>query len=112
MMHNTSLSDTYCGSKSYSAPEILSGRPYNPFKSDVWSIGVISFIMVTDTMPFREKQHNSHIVESQKFRRYSYPSKLRLSTVLRSSIDQMLNFEPSTRPSIQQCLRLPFFQRL
>ena len=37
------LSSTYCGSKSYSAPEILIGRPYSPFKSDVWSIGVIGF---------------------------------------------------------------------
>ncbi|KHJ76822.1 hypothetical protein OESDEN_23558, partial [Oesophagostomum dentatum] len=46
------LSETYCGSKSYSAPEILKGEPYNPYKSDVWSVGVIAFVIVTDCMPY------------------------------------------------------------
>lgn len=30
------LSNTHCGSKAYSAPEILAGEQYNPYKSDVW----------------------------------------------------------------------------
>lgn len=60
-------SQTYCGSKSYSPPEILMGHPYNPFKADVWSIGVIGFIIVTDTMPFRENMHNYKIVDHQKY---------------------------------------------
>ena len=29
-------SNTHCGSKSYSAPEILAGKQYNPYKSDTW----------------------------------------------------------------------------
>lgn len=51
---NSELSKTYCGSRSYAAPEILMGRPYDPKKTDVWAIGVILYIFVFGNMPFDE----------------------------------------------------------
>ena len=102
-------SETYCGSKSYSTPEILMGKSYTPFKADVWSIGVIGFILVTDTMPFRENVPNKEIVKAQKNRDYRYPKKIALSQDCMSTMDEMMTFEPSYRPAIWQCLSLPFF---
>ncbi|GMS84071.1 hypothetical protein PENTCL1PPCAC_6246, partial [Pristionchus entomophagus] len=103
------LSVTYCGSKSYSAPEILSGQPYNPYKADVWSMGVIAYVIVTDRMPFKDSMPNAEIVNAQKRRLYSYPPQLGLSAACRHSIDGLLVFDPQARPSISDSAHMPWF---
>ncbi|PIO75357.1 kinase domain protein [Teladorsagia circumcincta] len=112
VIRGDALSETYCGSKSYSAPEILKGEPYDPYKSDVWSVGVIAFVIVTDCMPYCEKRPNPQIVEAQRLRAYEYPAKLHLSAECRFSIDTMMTFSWRDRPNISHCGCLPWFQSL
>ncbi|CAB3404935.1 unnamed protein product [Caenorhabditis bovis] len=108
LMDGNQLSETFCGSKSYSAPELLRGKAYDPFLSDVWSAGVVGFVMVTDSMPFNESLPNNVMVEYQKFRRYTFSPKLNLSRECIESIEAMMTYDVSLRPTSSRCLELPW----
>ncbi|KAJ1623006.1 kinase-like domain-containing protein [Pavlovales sp. CCMP2436] len=49
----TTLFET-CGSKSYAAPEVLSGKGYSGFGADVWSCGICLFAMLAGFFPLDE----------------------------------------------------------
>jgi len=54
ILRPTELSKTFCGSAAYAAPELLQGLPYEGTKVDIWSLGVILYIMICSSMPFRD----------------------------------------------------------
>jgi len=49
-----SLSTTYIGTGFYMAPEIYKRIPYNPKKADVFSSGVVLFLLVNGFFPFKD----------------------------------------------------------
>ena len=47
---------TTCGTPGYVAPEILEQKPYQ-YECDYWSIGVVTFILLSGTPPFYEEDN-------------------------------------------------------
>ncbi|VVC25843.1 Protein kinase domain,Protein kinase-like domain,Serine/threonine-protein kinase, active [Cinara cedri] len=68
------MSQTYCGSSSYAAPEVLQGIPYDPKAYDVWALGVVLYVMLADTMPYPHS-NRQQIVANQVAKKFAKPKK-------------------------------------
>uniref|UniRef100_A0A8C5D6W6 SNF-related serine/threonine-protein kinase n=1 Tax=Gouania willdenowi TaxID=441366 RepID=A0A8C5D6W6_GOUWI len=90
---------TSCGSLAYSAPEILLGEEYDAPAVDIWSLGVILYMLVCGVPPFQETNDSETLVMILDCR-YSVPN--HVSDDCRDLISQMLQKDPSCRASLEQ----------
>jgi len=64
---------TFCGSSAYASPEILQGKPYCAKASDMWSMGVILYIMACGKMPFDDTSIK-RLIKDQLGQRIEWPN--------------------------------------
>ncbi|XP_065607009.1 testis-specific serine/threonine-protein kinase 6 [Cyrtonyx montezumae] len=92
---------TFCGSAAYASPEVLTSIPYDGKKSDMWSLGVMLFIMVTGFMPFNDT--HIHTLPEQQKKGVLYPEGVPpLPEPCKDLIAQLLNFNAEHRPGAGQ----------
>jgi len=101
-MSSKDLSKTYCGSMAYAAPEILEGTPYQGTRSDIWSIGVILFIMLNALMPFRDESYGRLCSDQKKPLRY--PSTISVSIHAKMLVEHLLQWDCMKRPKAIEIL--------
>lgn len=53
--YNTHPLNTFCGSLQFAAPELLRGIIYNGPEVDIWSLGIILFVMINAKLPFDDQ---------------------------------------------------------
>ncbi|VDN04881.1 unnamed protein product, partial [Thelazia callipaeda] len=97
-------SRTFCGSRAYLAPEIIRAQPYDGFVSDMWSAGIVLYVMTTGMMPYDDKNVKK-MLERQLQRRIAYPRSIVISAEVRRLIFDILNPIPGKRPTIDEVIR-------
>ena len=55
--YKNNLLSTPCGSPCYAAPEMVRGKKYNGFKTDIWAIGIILYAMSCGYLPFEDSDN-------------------------------------------------------
>ncbi|XP_051888451.1 testis-specific serine/threonine-protein kinase 1-like [Pristis pectinata] len=101
------LSKTFCGSAAYAAPEVLQGIPYQPKVYDVWSLGVILFIMVCGSMPY-DDSNIKRMLRIQKEHRVDFPRSKVVPPDCKELIYRMLHPDTSKRLTIDEVLEHPW----
>lgn len=98
---------TSCGSLAYSAPEILLGDEYDAPAVDIWSLGVILFMLVCGTPPFQEANDSETLTMIMDCK-YTVP--LHVSKECKDLITQMLQRDPKRRASLEEIENHPWLQ--
>ena len=100
------LLKTACGSPYYAPPEMLQGKPYNGFYSDIYSCGIILYYMLTRKLPFNEKKESDTYkkILSCKF---DIPKKL--SKNAKDLLKKMIRLKPEERIKLSDIKKHPWF---
>ncbi|CAI9300981.1 unnamed protein product [Lactuca saligna] len=99
---------TLCGTPAYVAPEILTKRGYNGAKADVWSCGVILFVLTAGYLPFNDP---NLMMMYKKIYRGEYHFAKWMTADLRRLLGCLLDTNPSTRITIDDITRHPWFRK-
>lgn len=102
------LLHTTCGSPNYVAPEILANRGYNGAAADIWSCGVILYVILTGYLPFDDR---NLAVLYQKITRGDVQIPKWLSSGAQRIIKRILDPNPLTRISMPEIKADPWFRQ-
>ncbi|KAG6492149.1 CBL-interacting protein kinase 19-like [Zingiber officinale] len=102
------LLHTFCGTPAYVAPEVLSRRGYDGAKVDIWSCGVILFVLMAGSLPF----HDRNIVSMyRKIYKGEFRCPRWFSPDLNLLLHRLLDTNPRTRITIPEIMEDNWFKK-
>ncbi|GAV58634.1 Pkinase domain-containing protein/NAF domain-containing protein [Cephalotus follicularis] len=102
------LLHTLCGTPAYVAPEILTKRGYDGAKVDVWSCGVILFVLTAGYLPFNDP---NLMAMYKKIYKGDFRCPKWMSLDLKRLVSRLLDTNPDTRITIDEILKDPWFKK-
>ncbi|RPB14728.1 Pkinase-domain-containing protein [Morchella conica CCBAS932] len=103
-----SLLNTPCGSPHYASPEIISGKEYDGVKSDIWSCGIVLFVLLAGFLPFDDD--NIRDLLNKVIRgRFTMPREFSIEA--QDLIWRMLTVDPKARIAMAQIWKHPLVRK-
>ncbi|KAK7385422.1 hypothetical protein VNO78_31140 [Psophocarpus tetragonolobus] len=103
-----SMLQTTCGTPNYVAPEVLSHKGYEGAPADVWSCGVILYVLIAGYLPFDELDLTTLYSKIEKAQ-FSCPTWFPVGA--KSLIRRILNPNPEQRITIEEIRNDEWFQK-
>jgi serine/threonine protein kinase len=100
---------TACGTPGYVAPEILKNQGYDSGAVDMWSTGVILYILLCGFPPFYEEELPA-LFDQILHARYDFPSPWwdSISKEAKSLVQALLTLDPKKRMTADEVLKQPW----
>ncbi|KAJ6850928.1 CBL-interacting serine/threonine-protein kinase 12-like [Iris pallida] len=102
------LFHTFCGTPAYVAPEVLARRGYDGAKVDIWSCGVILFVLMAGYLPFHD--HNV-MAMYRKIYKGEFRCPRWFSPELSRLLSRLLDTNPQTRITIPEIMENRWFKK-
>ncbi|KAA8517673.1 hypothetical protein F0562_015147 [Nyssa sinensis] len=102
------LLHTLCGTPAYVAPEILAKKGYEGAKVDIWSCGVILYVLNAGYLPFNDP---NLMVMYRKIYNGAFRCPKWTSPDLKRFLSRLLDSNPQTRITVDEILNDPWFMK-
>lgn len=97
---------TTCGTPNYVAPEVLAEKGYDGMRADIWSCGVILFVMLAGYLPFDDPNLNALFQKIEKGE-FKIPKWFTESSI--DLIRRMMTVDPKKRMTVSEIRKHPWF---
>ncbi|KAA8899997.1 kinase-like domain-containing protein [Sphaerosporella brunnea] len=97
-----------CGSPHYAAPELVEGRSYDGRMVDIWSLGVVLYVMISAASPYGNISQTNISGLLKKVRRADIVMQPFFSPAAKDLLWKMLQIDPNKRIKMSDIWKHPF----
>ncbi|MCD7446210.1 CBL-interacting serine/threonine-protein kinase 20 [Datura stramonium] len=102
------LLHTTCGTPAYVAPEVINKKGYDGEKADIWSCGVVLFVLLAGYLPF----HDQNLMEMyKKISKAEFKCPQWFHPEVRKLLSRILDPNPSTRITLIKLMENYWFKK-
>ncbi|KAI3869259.1 hypothetical protein MKX03_021287 [Papaver bracteatum] len=102
------LLHTTCGTPAYVAPEVIGKKGYDGAKADLWSCGVILYVLLAGFLPFQDE---NIVAMYKKIYRGDFKCPPWFSPDSRKIITKLLDPNPNTRITVSKLMETSWFKK-